>query len=94
MQRDNVSQCRYCGKRIRFIRMSSGKAMPVDDLLVNYRVDASGKDRIVTPNGEVVVGVANVQANDADGKICQKKIKKEPPDIQKTQKHYLDCTIV
>ena len=41
--------------------------MPVDDLLVNYRVDASGKDRIVTPNGEVVVGVANVQANDADG---------------------------
>lgn len=67
MQRDNVSQCRYCGKRIRFIRMSSGKAMPVDELLVNYRVDASGKDRIVTPNGEVVVGVANVQANDADG---------------------------
>lgn len=63
----DYGKCRSCGKRILWIRMRSGKAMPVDDLLINYRVDPKGKDRIVTPGGDVVACVAGVRVEDATG---------------------------
>lgn len=60
-------QCRSCGKRIRFIRMKSGKAMLVDDTIINYRIDPQGKERVVTPNGDVVACVTGIKADDATG---------------------------
>lgn len=67
MYDNNFRRCKSCGQRIRFIRMKSGKVMPVNDLLVNYRLDNEGKDRIVTPAGEVVSCVSGVSADVADG---------------------------
>lgn len=52
---DNFSQCRKCGARIIFVRMKSGKSMPVNPNFVNFRRDG-GKDRIVLANGEVTSG--------------------------------------
>ena len=63
----NEGQCRSCGKRIRFIRMKSGKSMPVDDAILNYKVDPKGKERIVTPGGDVVACVTGVSAGEATG---------------------------
>lgn len=63
----NEGQCRSCGKRIRFIRMKSGKSMPVDDTILNYKVDPKGKERIVTPGGDVVACVTGVSADEATG---------------------------
>lgn len=67
MYRENIGTCRICGKRIRFIRMKSGKSMPVDETFVNYKLAAGGKDRIVTPTGEVVTCIAGVDVGEADG---------------------------
>lgn len=36
--------------------MKSGKNMPVDMALHNYKKDSTGKEKIVTPDGEVVAG--------------------------------------
>lgn len=63
----NIGKCRKCGKRIMFVRMKSGKSMPVDETFVNYRLETLGKDRIVTPDGDVVVCTAGVDAKEADG---------------------------
>ena len=67
MYKENIGICRSCGKRIRFIRMKSVKSMPVDEIVVNYKIDACGKDRIVTLNGEVVIGIKDVAPEIADG---------------------------
>lgn len=48
--------CRQCGRRILWVRMKSGKNMPVDMELHNYKKDSTGKEKIVTPDGEVVTG--------------------------------------
>ena len=42
--------------RILWVRMKSGKNMPVDMALHNYKKDSTGKEKIVTPDGEVVTG--------------------------------------
>ena len=67
MMRENIGICRSCGKRIRFIKMQSGKSMPVDDCLVTYKVEAGGKDKIVTQSGTVVSGIIGVGLGMADG---------------------------
>ena len=67
MYRENIGKCRYCGKRIRFIRLMSGKTMPVDETFLNYKKVEGGKDRIVTPAGEVVTCIAGVETEKADG---------------------------
>lgn len=48
--------CRQCGRRILWVRMKSGKNMPVDMALHNYKKDSTGKEKIVTSDGEVVTG--------------------------------------
>lgn len=63
----DVSQCRSCGTRIIFIRMKSGKSMPVNPTFVNYKNNPGGKDRIVLPSGDVIACDANVSAEEADG---------------------------
>lgn len=62
----NFSQCRTCGARIMWIKTKSGKNMPVDPQFVDYRKVASGKERIVTPGGDVVAG-ERCKAGEADG---------------------------
>lgn len=63
----DVAQCRSCGKRIMFIRMKSGKSMPVNPTFVNFKKNPRGKDRIVLPSGDVITCDANVSVEDADG---------------------------
>lgn len=67
MYKENIGQCRSCGQRIRFIHMKSGKSMPVDERLVNYKLASGGKERIVTPDGDVVACITGVCAKEADG---------------------------
>lgn len=62
-----VGYCRKCGKRIMFQRMKSGKLMPVDERFVNYKTVEGGKERIVTPAGEVIACVTGVSVEDATG---------------------------
>lgn len=63
---NNFSQCRKCGARILFMRMKSGKSMPVNPQFVNFRKDG-GKDRIVLANGEVTSGTIVADPIEADG---------------------------
>ena len=63
---DNFSQCRKCGARIIFVRMKSGKSMPVNPNFVNFRRDG-GKDRIVLANGEVTSGTIVTDPGEAQG---------------------------
>lgn len=65
MYRSNFSTCRKCGARIIFQKMRSGKTMPVNPALLNYK--AGGKERIVTPAGDVVAGTIVNDPADADG---------------------------
>lgn len=67
MYGDNLGKCRSCGERIRFVRMKSGKSMPVNESLVNYKLEYNGKDKIVTPNGEIVSCISGVEIAEADG---------------------------
>lgn len=50
-----MSVCKGCGQEIRWIRMPSGKAMPVDDLVVNF-IPAGGPDTFITVDGRTVRG--------------------------------------
>lgn len=47
--------------------MKSGKMMPVDDKIINYKVVPNGKERIVTPGGDVVACVTNVTEDEVSG---------------------------
>ena len=49
-----MSICKGCGQEIRWIKMASGKAMPVCPELVTYWVKKGGSGKVVTPNGEVL----------------------------------------
>lgn len=54
-----VSRCKACGAPIRWIKMKSGKAMPVDAQPIPYRLEPpSYKDALtlVTPEGKVCKG--------------------------------------
>lgn len=49
--------CAYCGRQVMWVRTKAGKNMPVDPTMINYRRPAAGKkgkEKIVTPQGEVV----------------------------------------
>lgn len=60
------SKCSRCGARILFVRMKSGKHMPVNPEFVNYKKDG-GKDRIVLANGDVVSGTIVTNPGEAQG---------------------------
>lgn len=64
----NISTCRSCGQQIVWVRTPNGKNMPCNTALINYVKDPEGKERIVTPEGNVITGrSAGVSANEADG---------------------------
>ena len=48
-----MSRCRSCGAEIKWIKMSSGKAMPVDPDQVPYWARPGAAGKVVTQNGEV-----------------------------------------
>lgn len=47
--------------------MKSGKTMPVNEHIVNYKIAPHGKERIVTPGGEVVACITGINADEATG---------------------------
>ena len=63
----NFGHCGGCGCRILWIRTKAGKNMPCNPTILNYRKDAEGKEKIVTPNGEVITGSTGVSPEEADG---------------------------
>lgn len=68
---NNFSQCSKCGARILWVRMKSGKKMPVNPQFVNFVADG-GKDRIVLANGEVTSGTITTDPGKASGfVICR-----------------------
>lgn len=42
-------------------------SMPVNEKIVNYKTDPHGKERIVTPGGDVVACVTGINADEATG---------------------------
>lgn len=64
---NTVTRCKSCGQRILYIRMKSGKNMPVNETFVNYKLAGEKRDRIVTPAGDVVACTSGVSAEGADG---------------------------
>lgn len=54
--RGNFGICAKCRKQVIWIKTVNGKNMPVNTELVTYRIpkEGKGKERIVTPNGEIV----------------------------------------
>ena len=52
-----MSQCRGCGREIIWLRMNSGKYMPVDPKPV--LVAGDGKDTFITDEGETITGTAS-----------------------------------
>lgn len=39
--------------------------MPANEHIVNYKIDPHGKERIVTPGGEVVACITGINADEA-----------------------------
>lgn len=62
----SITRCSRCGAQIMFLRMKSGKSMPVNTNFVNFRRDG-GKDRIVLANGEVTSGTIVTDPGEAQG---------------------------
>lgn len=67
MRQERFGHCAGCGKRILWVRTPSGKNMPCNPTLHNYRAIPGGRERIVLPNGEVVSGETEVSPEEADG---------------------------
>ena len=59
--------CKGCGASIVWIGTLSGKSMPCDTMPVYYKVKASGRDKVVTPNGETISCDIVSDPNIADG---------------------------
>lgn len=59
--------CRGCGEQVLWVKMKSGKNMPCNCTIVNYRKDEGGREKIVTQDGNVVSGITGVSPDEADG---------------------------
>lgn len=55
-EQPSIGKCAKCGQRIMWVRMKSGKNMPVNCILHNFKEESGGKDRIVLANGQVITG--------------------------------------
>ena len=49
-----MPKCKGCGREIVWIKTNVGNAMPCDPRMVTYWAGQGKKERIVTPNGEVI----------------------------------------
>ena len=61
-----MGKCRSCGAEILWIETPGGKAMPCNPEPVYYWV-GEGKERVVTPNGEVIACKLTGDLSDATG---------------------------
>lgn len=52
-----MKQCKACGAPILWIRMKTGRSMPVDAEPVTYWKTPVAAGKAVTPTGEIVLGV-------------------------------------
>lgn len=68
---DPFGTCRKCGARIMWIRTKSGKNMPVNPELIDYTIpaDRTGKERIVTQEGDVIAAERSKGKPDGFGYI-------------------------
>ena len=55
-----TTTCKACGKPIVWIHTTKGKSMPCDAEPVAYKEVKGGKEKIVTPNGEVISGIGYI----------------------------------
>lgn len=64
----NFGTCKYCGKRILWIKMKSGKSMPCDPKIIGYQIPTEGKgsETLVTSSGSVI-SADRVYDDNADG---------------------------
>ena len=51
------SYCKSCGTEIKWIKMASGKNMPVDAKPISYRIEWNGDLTLVTEEGKGTKGV-------------------------------------
>ena len=47
-----MARCRGCGQEIEWIKMKTGKSMPVDPERIMYWEGEDGDETLVTPDGE------------------------------------------
>ena len=59
--------CKGCGASIVWIATANGKSMPCDATAIYYKMNASGKDKIITPNGVTISCDIVTDPNIADG---------------------------
>lgn len=67
MYGNNFGHCRGCGQSILWIKTKKGNNMPVNTAILNYKLDPDGKEKIVTPDGDVVTGTTGAKPDEADG---------------------------
>lgn len=63
----SLSRCRSCGAPIVWVKTKAGKNMPCDSTIINYKKDPEGRDKTVTPEGDVVTGTIVQDPMEADG---------------------------
>lgn len=51
--RDNFGKCRSCGQQVIWIKTAAGKNMPCNPEMITYKIKQGGREKIITPNGEV-----------------------------------------
>lgn len=61
----NKSVCRGCGAKIKWIKMKSGKMMPVDPEPIPYKTELPSpkKQTLVTEDGRVVSGFLDLESD-------------------------------
>lgn len=62
-----MSKCKYCGAELKWIRTAGGKRMPCDPEPIPYRYQLGARERIVTPNGEVLPCELDIKPEEAEG---------------------------
>lgn len=62
-----MPKCKGCGAEIRWLKLPSGKSMPVDPDPIPYWEDRHGSHKILTPNGEVITCTRTGEAGKETG---------------------------
>lgn len=62
-----MAKCKGCGEEIKFIRMSSGRVIPVNPSPV-YIVEGSGREIVVTQDGTIANGILSPDGRVPPGK--------------------------
>ncbi len=67
MANGSYGTCFGCGRQILWIKTRAGKNMPCNANLINYKRVPGGKEKIVTPAGDVVSGIIVGNPAEAEG---------------------------